>query len=154
MTSNFSASLSLAWLVACIICCNGIVNWTDCGLANKTISFSSITMSPDPAVRGENLTVYKKAYVTKEYSDSSPMTWSITNFVFIDGEKVPFIHFDLPMCPDFIQCPFGPGNITIAEGQGGPIPKIAKPGLYYAQDWYYGPDGGLVGCAEFYYQTV
>ena len=58
------------------------------------------------------------------------------------------------MCPDFISCPFGPGNISIVEGHGGPVPTSAKAGLYFAQDFYYGPDNGLVGCVNFFYETV
>merc|ERR1712154_292926 len=97
------------------------VNWTDCGLSNKTLSFTQVTLTPDPVKPGQHLKIVKEGSTTEKYSN---VTFDVSNYYILFGKKIRFVHFVVPLCGDEIDCPFGPGQFIFNEGHGS-IPIIS-----------------------------
>lgn len=139
-------TVCLVALVAALCVLGGVSMAQDvsnCGKDTDDILITSISMSPDPPVRGQNLTLALSGTVQTAVSGGK-----VNLEVYMSGIKI-FTH-DWDLCTTFgqwVNCPLQPGSFdrTVSEV----FPTFVPPGHFTGKIYVVDTDGKPVACAAF-----
>eukprot|EP00753_Platysulcus_tardus_P006513 PLAT14268.1.p2 GENE.PLAT14268.1~~PLAT14268.1.p2 ORF type:complete len:139 (-),score=46.05 PLAT14268.1:394-810(-) len=113
------ARLAVAAVLLLAVAASASMSWKSCAKSTPHCPVSKVTMSPEPATKGQNVTFS----VTCD-SDETITGGTITSTVTYMGIQVK--KFTSNVCNG--QCPVAPGTHT--TGSGAPIPTSAPSGTY------------------------
>jgi len=138
---------SLAALVALVAlllaCCALAQDVTNCGSDTDDIAINSISMSPDPPVRGQNLTLVVDGDVKTEVDGGK-----VTLEVYMSGIKIYTNDWDL--CTTFgswVNCPVPTGAFHRSVSEV--FPSFVPPGHFTGKIFIVDTSGRPVACAAF-----
>jgi len=97
--------------------------WTSCGTAADHFQVQAVAFSPDPAIRGQNVTTRATGYQDETVTGGTWETKVYYGFLPVDSFSGPVCAL-IPTC----KCPCPSGTYTTVQSL--PVIAIAPPGLY------------------------
>lgn len=122
------------------------MTWTSCSAASSPCPPSNVTMSPDPAVRGKDVTFS----LTCDGTGPAVTGGKSTNIIYLFGIKVLEVTKDL--CT-LTKCPIEPGVHTISGGMTVPSITPTNEPLKMVQT-NTDQNGNQINCVNIMYEVV
>merc|ERR1711907_469636 len=142
--------------------------WRDCGDANATLHFTSITSNPDPLHTGETQTIAKTGWSDQDFPQNVSSTfsqyWCFTDCKNSDGTIkwktglpwVRFLKINVDVCKDHPDmCPLHAGKNFSTSAVHPKLNPLTPHGYYRSMQQYHDKaTGAYVGCADMIFNYI